>query len=135
MNEAAKTARDMFESNRSAAAMLRDSEAGIARRAVSLLDLRTVPREEWDRHLNRDLLVPEGITRYLAGELTDKPPAFPLTGEETDGMGATVERFHGITAPYFVNVSLSIQHDGRAWAYVPEAAPYLSGFYLDKEKA
>jgi hypothetical protein len=128
------TIRDMFESNKNAAALLRDSEADLARRRIPLLDLRTVPREQWDSHLSRELLMPPGVARYLAGELTDTPPAFPLTTEQVHAMEEAVEQFHGITEPYYAAMNLGLSHSGRAWSYVPEAAPYLSGFHFDKEE-
>lgn len=124
---------DMFESNRSASAMLRDGEAESARRASPLLDLRTIPREQWDKHLNSELVLPPGIARFLAGDLTDTPPAFPLTTQQVHAMEEAVERFHGIAAPYYAAMSIRLQQTGRAWAYVPEIAPFVSGFCFGKE--
>lgn len=121
--------RDFLESNHSAAAMLRDSEAEIARLAVPLLDLRTVPREQWDALIDRELTLPPGVSAYLS------KADFPLPTEHADAMTDSVARFHGITAPYYVDMSTRFQKTGRAWAHVAEAAPFVSGFYFSKEQA
>jgi hypothetical protein len=125
--------RDILESNRSPSALLRDAELETARRQIPLPDLRTLPRPEWDRCVHRELAVPDGLARYLAGELTDAPPSFPLTPEQVAGLEEQVERHHGVTAPYYVAMDLGLSRDGRTWYYVPEAAPYLSGFSLGRE--
>lgn len=133
MNHAQKAASDMFESNRSGDALLRESEADMAKRAIPLLDLRTVPREKWDAFLSRQLAVPPAIASFLACELTDGPP-FPLTTEQVHAAEEAVEKFHGITEPYYAAMIPHLGHTGKAWCYVPELAPYVSGFSFGKDE-
>lgn len=124
-----------LESNLTNAALLRDAEREIAARAVPPLDLRGIPRAEWTRHLHAQLAIPEGIRRYLAGELTGAPPSFPLDRATVHAMERQVEEWHGITAPWHVAMELPVSQHGRAWRHVPEAAPYLTGFVLGKDEA
>jgi hypothetical protein len=127
MNEAQKAAQDMLESNRTLSAMVRDDEAELVRLPIPLLDLQTVPREQWDAMLDRDLMVPPAISSLLSDA------TYPLSGEQADAFATGIETFYGITPPYYVHVSIRLQQTGRAWAFVPEAAPYLSGFSFNKE--
>lgn len=127
MNEAEKAARDLLESNLSTSAMVRNDEMELVRRPIPLLDLRTVPREQWDGVLDRELVVPPTIASVL-------PDAdYPLSGEQADAFADGVAKFYGIETPYYVALSIQLQQTGKTWLYVPEAAPYVSGFYFSKE--
>ena len=132
MNEAQKAASDSFETNRSTSALLRDSEANLAKRAVPLIDLRTVPREQWDRLLDRHLVVPPTIASLLAGELMDGPPVLDVS--RFHAIEEAVEKFYGITEPYYVTMDSNLITTGKAWTYVPEVAPYVSGFIFGKDE-
>jgi hypothetical protein len=116
-----------LETNRTAAAELRESEAELVRRPIPLLDLRTVPRERWDSMLDRELVVPPTIASLLPDV------EYPISGEQADAFADGIAMFYGIAPPYYVEMSIRFQQTGRAWAYVPEAAPYVSGFYFSKE--
>jgi len=116
-----------FLSNRTSSAELHDCEVYLVAHPIPLLDLRTVPREEWDAYLDRHLLMPPAIASFFA----DSPP-LPLPTEQADAIAQAVEDFHGITAPYYADMSTRLQTEGRAWGFVPEVAPYVSGFYFGK---
>ncbi len=117
---------DDLMSNRSFAAMSRDDERETVRRAVPPVDLRTVSREQWDKHLQCDVTLPPAVAKYLDGHTG------PLSGPEADMLADQVAAHHGITAPFFVVCSPALLHTGKAWMHIPEAAPFVTGFYLDK---
>lgn len=66
------------------------------------VDLRAIPREEWDRAVSFSVALPEPIAKYLAGH----PKGTPLSVEESEQISDALEKFYDITAPYFV-VTLS----------------------------
>jgi hypothetical protein len=114
-------------SNRTFAAMTRDDELAAARRAEAPIDLRNVPVEDWKKYVQRDVLLPSTVAKYLRGR-----QLLPLSKSEIDGLEDQVDRFHHVQAPYSIVCSLELQRTGRAWLYVPEVAPYVTGFYLDR---
>jgi hypothetical protein len=120
-----KRIENIFEDNRTVAAQLRDEELAIVAEKIRPIDLRTIPREQWDKYLDFQLTVPEHLLDAVEGG--------PLDADTLRALDEAVERFHGITAPYYVTTTASLQHQGRGWSYVPEAAEFLTGFVLDKE--
>lgn len=60
------------------------------------VDLRTVPREQWEDYDCAPLVVPPDVARYLAG--LDGP----MTTLERDGIEDRVAAFYGITPPWLV---------------------------------
>lgn len=128
-------AQDILESNRTVSALARDAEREAVRRAIPPVDLRTVPRDQWEPLLGRDLALPDAVARFLAGELTDVPITVPLPREQIHAMEEAVEKFHGITAPYHAAMSLAVQRTGRAWRHEPELARTATGFLLGRDDA
>ena len=116
---------DHFESNKTAAALARESERELAANPILPVDLRTIPREQWDSCLDHELVLPP--------RLLDGFDPGPLPRESVGALEEAVEKFHGITAPYYARISFDLVETGRAWKYVAEAAPYLTGFTLEKE--
>ena len=126
---AGESAADYFESNKTAAALLRDSEtAYVHNDGPPPVDLRALPRENWGTVLQRHVTLPEGVRAFLDGH-----DGSPLASSVVHALEETVESYHGVTAPWCILSSPAIQSSGRAWRYVPEAAPYLTGFVLMKE--
>jgi hypothetical protein len=111
--------------NKTAAAHLRDDELAIVADQIRPIDLRSIPRERWHEFVNFHLTLPEHLLDAIGGGPVD-PKLVPALEE-------AVERFHGITAPYFVIATFAIQDFGRGWCFVPEAAEFMTGFLLDKE--
>ena len=107
--------------------MVRDDELEAVNKAEAPVNLREVPMDQWDRYVQRDVTLPPDVANYLDGrELR------PLTKSEIDGLENQIAKFHNVQPPYCIVCSLELQRTGRAWLYVPEVAPYVTGFYLDR---
>ena len=107
--------------------MVRDDELEAVNEAKAPANLREVPIDQWDRYVQRDVTLPPDVANYLDGrELR------PLTKSEIDGLENQISKFHNVQPPYCIVCSLELQRTGRAWLYVPEVAPYVTGFYLDR---
>jgi hypothetical protein len=115
--------RNFPTSNLSAAALWREHEERLAVEKTPLVDLRSIPREQWPEYYGRHVTIPADIQKYLDG----REPG-PMTKEEVQNMEIAVERYHGVTEPCYVSMGPNLQTEGKAWSYVAEAAPYLSGF-------
>lgn len=120
-------ANDLLETNKTAGALLRDAELELVKRKEPPVDLRTIPLEQWDNYIGRDVVLPAIIKEWLDA----RPPAaidetFVQQAEEF------TEQHHDVKTPYYLTMSLTLQQTGRAWAYVPEAAPYLTGLTLQR---
>jgi hypothetical protein len=63
------------------------------------LDLRTIPREEWDDHLWESLAWPPDVQLYL-----DATKGEPLTISEDNAINERTEAFYGVTEPYVVMI-------------------------------
>lgn len=122
--------RNFLSSNLTGAALVREHEERLAVKKPSLVDLRIIPRERWPEYYGRDLSLPPDIQKYLDG----REPV-PMSKDEVHALEIAVERYHGITEPFYASVSPSLQADGRAWSYVPDAAPYISGFEFNNNEA
>jgi hypothetical protein len=123
--------RDYLESNRSAAALWREYEQKLVTERTPLVDLRLIPRDRWPEFFGRDVTLPPEVQRYLDGR-----ELVPMTKEEIDGLEDAVARYHGVEAPYYVDMSITHwERFGHAWRYVPEAAPYMSGFEFNSADA
>lgn len=114
-------------SNKTIAAHVRDSEAGLADAQLRPVDLRSIPREQWDAYLDHHLALPPHLLDAIAGG--------PVDPQLVPGLEAAVEQFHGITAPYAVTMTMTLQKTGRPWSEAPEAADAMTGFVLDKPLA
>jgi hypothetical protein len=115
------------QSNRPFSAVVRDDELGAVNKAEAPADLRGVPIDQWDCYVQRDVTLPPDVANYLDGrELR------PLTKSEIDRLENQIAKFHNVQPPYCIVCSLELQRTGRAWLYVPEVAPYVTGFYLDR---
>lgn len=123
--DAPAVSEDYFESNKTAGALARDSEREIVSRGDQPLDLRTVPSERWDACLHQELALPP--------RLLDGFDPGPIPNDLVPALEEAVEKFHGITPPYYAAMSVTLQRTGRAWKYVPEAAPLLTGFTFGRE--
>ena len=66
------------------------------------LDLRTIPRKEWDQCLMQPILCPPDVKLYLDGTKGE-----PLTPLEKDSMEERIEAFYEISEPYYI----AILHD------------------------
>jgi hypothetical protein len=115
------------QSNRHFSAMVRDDELEAVNKAEVPADLRGVPIDQWDRYVQRDVMLPPDVANYL-----DVRELRPLTKSEIDGLENQIAKFHNVQPPYCIVCSLELQRTGRAWLYVPEVAPYVTGFYLDR---
>lgn len=116
------------QGNRKMAALVRDDELERIRRGIMPVDLRTVPPRQWSDFTAYDLTLPPAVAQYLDG----REPA-PLTPDEMEALCAQVAAYHGIDAPWYVDVSATMEHAGRPWAFVPELASQVTGFYLEHE--
>jgi hypothetical protein len=63
------------------------------------LDLRTVPREEWDHYQYRRLIWPPDIQLYVESTQGEK-----WTVEERNAIGERMEKFYGVSEPYFIDI-------------------------------
>lgn len=116
--------RDYLESNRSAAALWQEHEQKLAGERTPLVDLRTTPKEKWPEFYGRDVTLPPEVQKYLEGRERG-----PMSKEEIDGLEDAVARYHGVSAPHYIDMSEAHwEKFGHAWRYVPEAGPYMSGF-------
>lgn len=121
--------RDLL-SNRSLSAMVRDDELAAANAAVAPVDLRAIPHERWNEYRERDVTLPPAVLSYLNGSENRR-----LTEDETNGLIDQVSAFHGVKSPWYIVASPTLRRTGRAWSYVPELAPFVTGFFLEKEDA
>jgi hypothetical protein len=112
--------------NKKNSALLRDTELEIARRGEAPVPLHSIAKDHWDRYLDRDVTLPPNVAHYLHGRAT------PLSKEEVQSIEIATEKFHGVTKPYYVAMSLTLQKKGRAWGYIPEADEFLTGLTLGK---
>ena len=118
---------DDMLSNRSPAAMARDAEADVAAHGPGPVDLRSIPKDQWDRFIDFDVTLPPAVQTYLA----DYPVGQPLTTEEVQNMEIAVEQWHGVSEPYYIAMSLTLQQSGKPWAYVQ--SDKFTGFTFGKE--
>ncbi|MEA3212445.1 MAG: hypothetical protein QOE70_5502 [Chthoniobacter sp.] len=117
---------DYFETNKSGAALARESEEEIVREGgPGPVDLREIPRERWDEFIHYQVTLPPSVAAMLDGE--------PIPGDQVDAFELAVEAFHSVASPYYIAMCPILQTRGRPWAYVPAVAPYVTGFRLLKE--
>jgi hypothetical protein len=109
--------------------MVRDDELEAVNKAEAPANLREVPIDQWDRYVQSDVTLPPDVVNYLDG----REPR-PLSEPEIDDLEDQIAKFHNVQPPYCIVCSLEFQRTGRAWLYVPEVAPYVTGFYLDRIK-
>ena len=122
-------AEDVLESNRSFAALARDSELETVKFKDAPIDLRTIPREQWDQYIDYQVTLPPEVAGYLEGR--DKSE-LPMKKEEVHALEIALEKWHDVAEPYYISMCATLQSKGRAWAYVEVAAPYLTGFLFGK---
>ena len=125
-----KTQMNDLETNQTNAALLRDTEREIAQRAEPPVDLRSVPREQWDRFLDWDVTLPAIVKVFLERK---ERLSESFTRAEVHAIEEATELHHAIEEPYHVTMSPTLQTTGRAWAYVWETEPYLTGLVLGKK--
>lgn len=82
---------------------------------VTPLDLRTVPREDWDNALDAPLVFPPDVATYLDGILGERP----LTVTEIDHIEKRMNTFYATLPEYIVSVSTR---------GVPSLIPNTEGF-------
>jgi hypothetical protein len=70
------------------------------------LDLRTIPRKDWDRYLWQPLICPPDVRTYLEGT-----KGKPLTVLESDNITARLETFYGVSQPYYVIINHNEEFD------------------------
>ena len=70
------------------------------------LDLRTIPREQWDDHLWESLAWPPDVQLYL-----DTTKGEQLTIEERNAINERTETFYGVTAPYGIMIRYDEERD------------------------
>ncbi len=119
---------DLFFSNKSLAALARDAEAESAKCGPAPVDLRAIPREEWNKWLNCDVTLPPTVGAYLAAHPKGQPP----TSDEVQNLECVVEEWHGVSSPFYVSMSLTLQAVDKPWQYVE--TENLTGFALGKEE-
>jgi len=122
--------RNILTSNPTGAALVKEHEERLAAEKRPLADLRSIPRERWAEFYGRDVVLPPDIQKYLEGR---QPGA--MTYDEVHAPEIAVGRYHGVTEPYYVSMTPHRQTDGRDWCYVPDAAPYMSGFRINNTEA
>lgn len=116
--------------NKSAAALLRDSELNVVATGLRPVDLRTIPLEQWDNHIGRDVTLPAIIKDWLT-----QRPSVPI--DECfvhQAEDFTASFYHGVKPPYYIWMSITLQQTGRPWAYVPEAGAFMTGMVLGKDE-
>jgi hypothetical protein len=119
---------DLFFSNKSTAALARDAEAECAKHGPAPVNLRAIQRGDWDNWLNCDVTLPPAVQKYLAAH----PKGQPLTSDEVQNLECVVEQWHGISPPFYVTMTLTLQTIGRPWQYVE--TQNLTGFTLGKDQ-
>jgi len=112
--------------NKTAGALLRDSELDVVATGLRPVDLRTI--EQWDNYIGRDVTLPPIIKDWLA----QRPPV-PIDEIFVHQAEDFTTWFHGVKPPYYITMSITLQQTGRPWAYVPEAGQYLTGLTLGKQ--
>jgi hypothetical protein len=115
-----------FLSNRTLAAQIRDAERAFAQNPIYPIDLRSVPKEHWKDYLAFHVVLPPEVSKYLDGRTGPIKDAHEIAMLEDK-----VAAFHGVTLPYTINIDCTMERFGRAWAYEPDAAKSLTGFYLE----
>jgi hypothetical protein len=93
------------------------------------VDLRNVPRAQWDEHLYCDVILPP----MAIGFLLERDSSRPFTEKEVHTIENETEWFHNISPPYYVHMDIGLQQTGRPWHHVEEAGHFLSGLTLGKE--
>lgn len=130
MNESEKLVDQFFKTNQTPSAFVRaDEEALVANDGPGPVELRIVARQRWDSLLNKHVTVPDAVRNYIARH----PEGEPFTTEEVQDLEIAVEKYHGITEPFYVHMDIHLQQTGRTWMFVPEAVRFQSGFVLGKE--
>jgi hypothetical protein len=114
--------------NKKNSALLRDEEKLVVTEGRNtIIDLRPIPKSEWDHWLNYDVTAPPAIARYLHGRDS------ALNKDEVHAIEIATEKFHGVTDPYFITVSPTLQSRGRPWAYIEAAGKFLTGLTFGKK--
>lgn len=116
--------------NKTPAALLLESEQELVAAKLPPVELRTVPRAEWDSYINRDVTLPPSVFGFLL----ERNDGQPLTRTEVETIETNTEVFHGVSEPYHISMSLTMQRTGRAWTYLMEAGEYLTGLTLGKDE-
>jgi hypothetical protein len=115
--------------NKTNAALLRDSEQEIVRAKIRPINLRKVPLEKWDRYLEHDVTLPRKLQNWFD---EDAAFEFPLSKKQIHEIEEDIEKYHGVQPPYYIGMSLTLQLTGRPWAYVEGAGKCLTGLTLEK---
>jgi hypothetical protein len=116
--------------NKSAGALLRESELELVNRAEKPLNLKTLITSRLENYIGRDVTIPDEVAEYV------KTWGPVKEGEDRTqiihALEETVEKFHGVKPPFYIYMSITLQQTGRPWAYVPEAGKLMTGFVLGK---
>jgi hypothetical protein len=116
--------------NKTNAALLRDSEQQIVRAKIRPINLRKVPVEKWDRYLEHDVTLPRKLQNWLD---EDAAFEFPLSKKQIHEIEEDIEKYHGVRPPFYIYMSLTLQQTGQPWVYVKKAGQYLTGLTLSKK--
>ncbi len=120
---------DFLTSNKTGAALLRDSEREFVENNGPLpINLRKVPRNEWDKFQNHEVEKPPSIAEFLRERKQGT-----LSSAEVHWIEDYADQFYNVVEPFYIATSPTLQSLGRAWAYVPEAARFLTGLSLRKD--
>ena len=114
-------ARDAIHGTHEAA---RQVERKIIKLALPPVDLREIPREQWDNYIDRDVTMPPSVQTV---------PSTPLTEAQVHAIEEGTEKFHAVTQPYYIHMSFTLQQTGRPWLFEPEVGKFLTGLTLGKE--
>ena len=64
------------------------------------MDLRTIPREDWDHYQYRPLIWPPDIQFYVDATMGET-----WTVKEGDAISESMEKFYGVTEPYYIYIN------------------------------
>lgn len=119
--------------NKPLAGLIRDGELDLATKyKIAPIDLAQIPSQ--DRHLydSHAVVLPEKIAQYL------ESCTFPLSQDEREMLEIAIEKHYNL-APFddddssvteceWIEMDAHFQETGRTYQYVPECAPYKTGF-------
>jgi hypothetical protein len=127
MNQTERLIADLL-SNRGFTALAHETERIMIERARPPVDLRKLPRDQWDELCRRDVTLSDAIRKFTDGH------DGAYTETEVQSLTDALETYHGVREPFYIAMRVPMQQTGRAWIFEEAAAPFLTGFVLEKEE-
>lgn len=110
------------QTNRTAAAAVRDNERKLIAAGVKPVDLSQIPNAERGRYHYLSVTVPNSIASYLEN------CEFPLSQNEVNMLEIEMEKHHKAEDPCYIQMTATFRETGKRYEFLPECEEFDSGF-------